>query len=102
MGKDHVEFKGWDWRELEQLVGQKFDNDQVASQAIRQYLINAAVAQCGNGDAHVAAHVRQFLLALERDQWVGFSKPFYRGLREVEHDGMMLRLVAHFLEYLWT
>ncbi len=105
MGQDKLKFKGWDWAELAQLIGREyadFESDEAAAEAIKEHLNQAADAACGNGDAHVAANVRKFLLALEKDEWSGYSKPFYRGLRTIEHDGMMLQLVAHFLEYLWT
>ena len=102
MGKEHLKFKGWDWTELTQLATcVKPDDDEEAAKVIREHLLAAAWANCGEGDAVIAAAVRKFLLALEKDP-NSIISPFYKGLREIESDGMMLRLVAHCLEYLWT
>ena len=105
MGQNQLSFKGWDWSELATLTGREYKDyadDEDAAKAIREVLLTAAFDKCGKGDANVAAAVRRFLLALEHDSWAGYSKPFYKGIREVEHDGMMLQIVSHFLEYLWT
>lgn len=105
MRQDKLKFDGWDWSELAQLIGREhadFTSNEEAAKVIREHLRQAAFAACGEGDAIVAANVRKFLLALEKDKWCGYSKPFYKGIRTVEHDGMMLQIVAHCLEFLWT
>lgn len=105
MGKTKLDIKGWDWAELAPLTGKSYDDyesDEAAAEAIREFISEAAFKDCGEGDAEVAASVRQFLEALENDGMAGYSKPFYRGLREIEHDGMMLQYVSHFLDWLWT
>lgn len=102
MGQEELKFKGWDWTELAQLVEcVKPQNDDHTAKLIRVHLLDAAWDNCGEGDATTAAAVRRFLLALEKAPHSNMSA-FYKGLREIESDGMMLRLVAHCLEYLWT
>lgn len=105
MGKAKLDIKGWDWAELTPLTGKdydEYDEDEDAAKAIREVIDKAAFENCGKGNPEVAAVVRQFLEALENDGMAGYSKPFYRGLREVEHDGTMLQYVSHFLDWLWT
>lgn len=103
MGEGSVNFRGFDWSELGPVLGLDYDSfasDESAFLAYQTALVNAACRHDGRGDAGIANGVRQYLTALEK--MGGYLKPFCHGLRSVEHDGVMLGLVAHNLGTLWS
>jgi hypothetical protein len=103
MGKGPLIFDGYDWSELGPVLGldyQSFKTDEEAFDAYQNALAHAAAKHEGKGDAHVANGVRQFLVSLEK--LGGYFKPFYHGIRCVEHDGIMLHLTACYLGHLWS
>lgn len=103
MEQDKVTFKGRDWTELGSILGLDDDMlviDELALKKFQEIIIKASLAHCGEGDVHIANYVRQFLLALEKNEHKNIIYPLFYGLRHIEHDGMMLNLVAHNLHYL--
>lgn len=103
MGKDPLRFKGFDWSELGPVLGLDYDNfktDEEALLAFQEALLHASFRHDGKGDVEIANGVRQFLVALEKCG--GYLTPFYRGLRSIEHDGVMLGITASNLGCLWS
>ena len=103
MGKGPLNFNGYDWSELGPVLGldyETFKTDDEAFVAYQKALDDAAVKHDGQGDAAIANGVRQFLVALEK--LGGYFKPFYHGIRCVEHDGIMLHLTSCYLGHLWS
>lgn len=102
MGEGSLKFRGFDWGELGPVLGLDYSNftsDEAAFLAFQEALNIASCRHDGQGDGKIANGVRQFLTSLEKGG--GYLKPFYRGLRSIEHDGVMLKLVAHNLGDLW-
>ena len=103
MGKGPLNFHGYDWSELGPVLGlvyESFETDEEALIAYQKVLNDAAAKHDGQGDAAIANGVRQFLVALEK--LGGHFKPFYHGIRCVEHDGIMLHLTSCYLGHLWS
>ena len=102
MGEGSIEFRGYDWGELGPVFGLDYDNfasDEAAFLAFQEALNIASFRHDGKGDSRVANGVRQFLAKMEKGG--GYLQPFYHGLRCIEHDGVMLRMVAYNLGDLW-
>jgi hypothetical protein len=103
MGKGPLNFNGYDWSELGPVLGltyESFKTDEEAFDAYQKALHEASCKHDGKGDATIANGVRQFLVALEK--LGGYFKPFFHGIRCVEHDGIMLHLAACYLGHLWS
>ena len=103
MGKSPLKFNGYDWSELGPILNLDYNNfasDESAFLAFQEALTIASFRHDGKGDAKVANGVRQYLTALEKIG--GYLAPFCRGLRCIEHDGVMLQLVAYNLGDLWS
>ncbi len=103
MGEGTIKFNGYDWSELGPVLGLDYDSfasDEIAFLAYQTVLQDAASRHDGKGDGVIAGGVRQYLTALEK--MAGYLSPFCHGLRCIEHDGVMLRLVAHNLGDLWS
>lgn len=102
MERQAVRFQGFDWSELASTLGlnyTSYSNDKRALAAFKRALTKASFAHMGAGDAKIANNVRRFLASLGKHNT--HDGPFFRGLQNIEHDGLMLRLVAHNLEFLW-
>lgn len=103
MGEGSLNFNGYDWSELGPVLGltyESFKTDEEAFGAYQKALHEASCKHDGKGDATIANGVRQFLVALEK--LGGYFKPFFHGIRCVEHDGIMLHLTACYLGHLWS